>query len=406
MDNKTPSHFDAQATTIQSWADQLHTLTTSLARRFARTEARQRMSAYLQGLLSPLERKNGWQLAEQAGYSTPYGVQHLLGRACWDADRVRDDLRDYSLAHLSDPEAVLVLDETGFLKKGDKSAGVARQYSGTAGRIENCQIGVFLSYASAKGHVFLDRELYLPKEWADDPPRRKQAAIPEETTFVTKPKIARAMLERAFAAGVPCRWVTGDCVYGNDRSLRFWLEEQGKAYVMAVSGQETVYIGWQQYRVKHLLAQVPEHAWQRLSAGAGSKGPRLYDWAYVRVNSVSPEGWQRGLLVRRSISAPEEKTAYVTFAPSDTPMQTLVAVAGTRWTIEQCLEESKGQVGLDQYEVRCWHGWYRHITLCLLAHAFLAVMRANGLEPAPKGGPMPPRNSLRQFKSQRGLCCP
>lgn len=405
MNTQTPCLLEAQADTIQRWADQLDTLITRLAPRFARTEARTRLAAYLRGLLSPVERKNGWQLAEQAGYSTPYALQHLLDRAVWDAEKVRDDLRSYVIEHLDDPEAVLVVDETGFLKKGDKSAGVARQYSGTAGRIENAQVGVFLGYASAKGHAFLDRTLYLPQEWTKDPKRRQEAAIPEEVTFATKPKIAKAMLQRAFEAGVACRFVTGDSVYGNDRSLRFWLEERLQSYVMAVSGQEMVCIGFEQYRVKTLLSQVPEDAWHRLSAGDGSKGPRLYDWAYVRVNSVSPDGWQRGLLVRRSLSDPQEKTAYVTFAPSDTPLTTLVQVAGTRWTIECCLKEGKGEVGLDEYEVRSFHGWYRHITLALLAHAYLAVTRAHGMEAPVKGGTATPRHTLRQFKSQRGLRC-
>jgi SRSO17 transposase len=299
----------------------------------------------------------------------------------------------------------LVVDETGFLKKGDKSCGVARQYSGTAGRVENCQIGVFLGYAAPKGHAFLDRHLYLHQDWTNNPGRCRAAEVPKEVTFATKPKIARAMLERAFAAGVPCRWVTGDAVYGNDRSLRIWLEEQGKSYVMAVSGQERVWIGFQFYRVKSLLQQIPEAAWHRLSAGEGAKGPRLYDWAYVRVNSVSPEGWERGMLVRRSLCDPTEKTAYLTYAPSQTPLCTLVRVAGTRWTIECCLQEAKGEVGLDQYEVRSWHGWYRHITLAMLAQAYLAVTRLQGEDSPLKGGRSEPRNSLRHFKSRRGLAC-
>jgi SRSO17 transposase len=405
MKTLTPCELDAQATTVQQWADQLDNLIYRLAPRFARSEARQRMAAYLKGLLSPVERKNGWQLAEQAGYSTPYGLQHLLDRARWEADLVREDLRNYVVEHLGDPDAVVVVDETGFIKKGDKSVGVARQYSGTAGRVENCQIGVFVGYASPKGHAFLDRQLYLPKEWTDDADRCLAAEVPEEVTFATKPKLAKAMLERLFAAKVPCRWVTGDAVYGNDRSLRMWLEEQGQAYVMAVSGQESVWIGFEQHRVKSLLKQVPDNAWHRLCAGEGTKGPRLYDWAYRRVNSLSANGWERGMLVRRSLSDPDEKTAYITYAPSQTPLCTLVRVAGTRWTIECCLEEAKGEVGLDEYEVRSWQGWYRHITLSLVAHAYLAVTRIQGEASPLKGGPVLPRNSLRHFKNQRGLGC-
>jgi SRSO17 transposase len=405
MNPLTPCDLDAQAATVQQWADQLDNLIHRFSSRFARSEARQRLKAYLQGLLSPVERKNGWQLAEQAGYATPYAFQHLLDRAVWDADLVRDDLRSYVLEHLADPDAVLVVDETGFLKKGDKSCGVARQYSGTAGRIENAQVGVFLGYASSKGHTFLDRQLYLPEDWTKHPERCQGAEVPEEVLFATKPKIAKAMLERAFEAKVPCRWVTGDAVYGNDRSLRFFLEEQGKSYVMAVSGQESVWIGFAQYQVKTLLKQVPEDAWHRLSAGEGAKGPRLYDWAYVRVNSVSPYGWERGMLVRRSLSDPNEKTAYITYAPSETTLQTLVLVAGTRWSIECCLQEAKGEVGLDQYEVRSWHGWYRHITLSMAAHAYLVVTRLQGEDGPFKGGLANPGNSLRHFKSQRGLVC-
>ncbi len=366
MNTLTPSDLEAQATTVQRWADQLNSLIHRLAPRFARLEARQRLAAYLRGLLSPVERKNGWQLAEQAGYATPYGLQHCLDRAVWNADLVRDDLRSYVLEHLGDPDAVLVVDETGFLKKGVKSCGVARQDSGTAGRIENCQIGVFPGYAAPKGHAFLDRHLYLPQDWTNAPDRCRAAEVPEDLPFATKPKIARAMLARALGANVPCGWVTGDAVYGNDRSLRSWLEEQGKSYVMAVCGQESVWIGFQQYRVKTLLSQVPEQAWHRLSAGEGAKGPRLYDWAYVRVNSLSPEGWERGMLVRRSLADPGEKTAYITYAPSETPLSTLVRVARTRWSIECCLQEAKGEVGLES--MKCvpgtvgigtsrWRGW-------------------------------------------------
>src|SRR5205085_1248899 len=326
-----------------------------------------------------------------------------------DAELVRDDVRDYVVEHLGSEDAVLVLDETGFVKKGVKSCGVSRQYSGTAGRIENCQIGVFVGYASAKGHAFLDRALYLPDAWTEDLARCKAAEVPKDTAFATKPKLAKAMLERALSAKVPCRWVTGDRVYGKDSSLRLCLEEQGKAYVLAVTGHECACIGLERHPIKHLLPSLPDDGWHRLSAGAGSKGERLYDWAYLPQNGDAPNGWQRGLLVRRSLSDPDDKTAYFTFAPKDTPLATLVRVAGTRWTIERCLQEAKGEVGLDQYEVRSWQGWHRHITLAMLAHAYLAVTRIQTLpqdeDPPVKGGPSNPGNSLREFKRQRGLCC-
>lgn len=304
MHTFSSSPFPDQLQTVHSWTEQLETLVERIAPHFARVEARTQSLGYLQGLLSSVERKNGWQLAEQLGHATPYRVQHLLGRAVWDEDAVRDELQRYVVEHLGDEDGVLVIDETGFLKKGDKSAGVARQYSGTAGRIENCQIGVFLTYATTKGHTFLDRQLYLPKEWAEDTERRKQAGIPEDVAFATKPKIARQMLQRAFNAGVPARWVTGDAVYGNDRSLQLWLQERGQAHVLAVSGQEMVTVGYEFHRVKVLLTQVPEDAWHLLSAGAGSKGERLYAWAQLPLNHAHGEDWERWLIVRKSLSDP------------------------------------------------------------------------------------------------------
>jgi SRSO17 transposase len=405
MNTFSSSTLSDQLDIVQSWTDQLETLVARIAPHFARVEARTQALGYLQGLLSSVERKNGWQLAEQLGHATPYRVQHLLGRAVWDEDAVRDELQRYVVEHLGDEDGVLVIDETGFLKKGDKSAGVARQYSGTAGRIENCQIGVFLTYATGKGHTFLDRQLYLPHDWAEDKERRNQADIPEEVAFATKPKIARQMLERAFDAGIPARWVTGDAVYGNDRSLQIWLQGRGQSHVLAVSGQEMVTVGFEQHRVKHLLTQVPEDAWHLLSAGAGSKGERLYAWAQLPLNHAQGEQWERWLIVRKSLSNPTELTPYIAFASTGTPRDTLVRVAGTRWTIECCFESAKGQVGLDEYEVRSWHGWHRHITLSMLAHAFLTVLRSPETDIDLKKGQTPPRKSLREFKQSRGLLC-
>jgi SRSO17 transposase len=402
-----PLFINEQEHSVQTWAQAFDMLIERIAPRFARQEAREHVHAYLQGLLSPVQRKNGWQLAEFVGDKTPYALQHLLGRAVWDADDLRDDLQAYVVEHLGDPDAVLVVDETAALKKGDKSCGVARQYSGTAGRIENCQVGVFLGYASPKGHTFLDRQLYLPKEWTDDKARCRAAQVPNQTAFTTKPKLAKQMLSRAFEAGVPARWVTGDAVYGNDRSLQLWLQERKQGFVLAVSGQEAVWIGMRQHRVKDLLPAVAEEAWHLLSAGEGAKGPRLYEWARLPLNCEYSPQWGRWLLVRRSLSDPSELTGYIAFAPADTPLSALVRVAGTRWTIESCFEAAKGEVGLDEYEVRSWHGWHRHMTLSMIAHAFLTILRAAATEATAQKGETKSslQGSLADFKRSRGLVC-
>jgi SRSO17 transposase len=405
-DTNSPSTAVEAATVVQGGTAYVADIERRLAPYFARAEPRQQAMAYLRGLLSPVERKNSWQLAEVGGDATPYGLQHLLRRARWDPDAVRDELRRYLLEHLGDAHAVVVIDETGFLKKGQHSAGVARQYSGTAGRIDNCQIGVFLAYASRHGQALLDRELYLPKEWTDDPGRCRQAGIPEERQFATKPKLAQQMLARAFAAGVPSSWVTGDCVYGDDRRLRLWLEDQPQAYVLAVSGKEYVWLDWYQRRVKTVLAALPEDSWSRLSAGDGTKGPRWYDWCWLPLAEPLEPSWCRWLLVRRSLSDPRELQAYVVFAPQDTPLAEVVRVAGTRWTIESCFEAAKREVGLDHYEVRGWTGWYRHITLAMWALALLAVLRAGAIavEVVKKSlRPTQERSSLAAFRASRGL---
>src|SRR5881227_1256284 len=355
----------------EGWARGLDEVMARLAPRFGRAEPRRRALAYLRGLLAPVERKNGWQLAEAAGDRTPDGMQDFLGRMRWDADAVRDDLRAYVVEHLGDPGAVLVLDETGFVKKGTKSAGVQRQYSGTAGRVENCQIGVFLGYAGRHGRALIERALYLPEGWAGDAGRRAGAGVPEEVAFTTKPKLGAAMLERALDAGVPCAWVAGDSVYGADRALRRRIEARRRGYVLAVtSGQRLGFA-----RVDAWAAKVPPEGWRRLSAGEGAKGPRLYDWAYTPYRGGAPAGREKGLLVRRKLDEPDELAFYLTLAPEATDLATLVRVAGTRWTIEACFEAAKGEVGLDQYEVRSWTGWHRHVTLAMLAHAYLAVVR-------------------------------
>lgn len=389
IDEEAPADEVAAA---RSWAVELATLHARIAPRFRRAEPRCRALAYLRGLVSPVERKNSWQLAEMAGEGTPDGMQRLLASAEWDAEAVRDDLRAYVVEQLGDPDAVLVIDETGFLKKGTKSAGVQRQYSGTAGRTENCQIGVFLVYAGAYGATFLDRELYLPKSWTDDRERCRAAGIPDEVAFQTKPQLAQAMLARALDDGVPAGWVTGDEVYGSDRVLRRWLEEREQPFVLAVRRNELLWVwtpeyGPEQYAADELAAALSAEDWERLSAGDGEKGPRLYDWAGIPIRPLREAGWAHWLLVRRRLTVPGELAYYVCFAPVDTPLARLVQVAGRRWPIEVCFESGKGEVGLDQYQVRKWASWYRHITLALLAHAYVTVIRARAAtESAKKGG--------------------
>lgn len=358
-----------------------------LAPRFVRTEPRQRSLAYLRGLLGPLERRNGWQLAEHAGEQTPDGMQRLLSNAGWDADAVRDDLRAYVLDTFG-PGGILVIDETGFLKKGTKSAGVKRQYSGTAGRIENCQVGVFLAYTTEHGTAFVDRELFLPQEWADDPERRREARVPATLGFQTKPQLALTMIERALNAGCQPAWVTGDSVYSSSALCRT-LEERQLAYVLAVTSAHTLRFlkdgELHQARVDEVFEGLDPQAWQRLSAGPGSKGERLYDWAWINTRtfgrSDAPQptgtvGSARWLLARRSLAKPEEITFYRVCAPPATTLQEVVRVAGSRWSIEVGFEQAKNEAGLDEYEVRSYVGWYRHVILALLAHAVLGALRA------------------------------
>jgi SRSO17 transposase len=351
-------------------------------------------------LLADLRRKNSWQMAEAIGEATPRGVQHLLNDAHWDADDVRDDLREYVVEHLGDEQSsVLIVDESGFLKKGEKSVGVARQYTGTAGKKENCQVGVFLCYASKEGAAFIDRALYLPREWTDDPRRLSEAGVPEGARFATKGELAKAMLHRAFEADVPARWIVADTVYGMTRGLRGWLEKRERSYVLAVTSSKGIYHEGRQRQVRQVAQSLPEGSWIRASAGKGSKGDRLYDWACVSLPESeaycagSPAG--RWLLMRRSIVEPEEIAYYLCYGPAQTSVHELIRIAGKRWVIEDCFEAAKGEVGLDEYEVGKWDGWQRHITLCLLSHAYLAVVRsvAEDEEDAARGG-TPPRVSI------------
>ncbi len=359
---------------------------------------------YIVGLMSGAERKNGWQLSEQLGEQTPYRLQQFLYRGSWDADKVRDQLRGYVCEHLGEADGVYVLDETGFLKQGKNSVGVKRQYSGTAGRVENCQIGVFLTYASQKGHCMIDRALYLPKEWTDDRERCKKAGVPEETTFRTKPEQALAMIRSAHEAKVPFAWVTGDSVYGDPGDIRTYLESIGKQYVMAVSGKTYVWMGMRQIRVSEIMESLPDNGWQRLSTGAGSKGEKYFDWLSIPLTCAA-KGFRKYFLVRRSISHPDKLRGYVCCCKENTPLSEMVRVAGTRWTVEMCFAETKGDVGFDHYEVRSWQGWYRHITLAMCAHALLSVLKANlsDTEAVSFFGASESGGSLDAFKKGRNL---
>jgi SRSO17 transposase len=364
---------------LQQAAEELAHLQSRIGPRFRRAEVRQRATRFLEGLMSPVERKNGWQLAEELGERGPRGVQRLLGDADWDEEAVRDDLQTYVIERLGEESAVLVVDETGFVKKGKKSAGVARQYSGTAGRRENSQVGVFLLYASTGGGAFLDRALYLPEEWTLDRVRCREAGIPDEVEFATKGELAKQMLARAFAAGIPAQWVAGDTVYGYDE-LRLWLDEQQKNYVVAVPETHLIWVAGQHQPVGYVAALLPPDAWAVFSAGEGSKGERLYEWAWLQLPEQTEEregGSKRArwLLIRRSLVDPSKRAYYRAAGPASTHLSDLVRVAGSRWKIEEGLEEGKGEVGLDQYEVRGFRAWYRFVTLALLAHAILVVVR-------------------------------
>jgi SRSO17 transposase len=373
---RTSSAEQDELSLIRQGAQTLAELSGQIAPRFGRAEVRSRVGRYLRGLLASVDRKNGWQMAEELGDLNAHGVQRLLAEADWDEEAVRDDLRAYVIEHLGEAGGVLVVDETGFVKKGKKSAGVARQYSGTAGRRENSQIGVFLLYASTKGYAFIDRALYLPEEWTGDRVRCREAGIPDEVGFATKGELAQQMLARAFAAAVPADWVLGDTIYGYDE-LRLWLEQQQQNYVLAVPETHTVWVQGRQQPVGLLAALLPKEAWVVLSAGEGSKGPRLYEWAWLLLpaETEAPSTRARWVLMRRSLTDPSERAYYRVYGPATITLPEVVQVTGSRWRIEEGYEQVKGEVGLDQYEVRTWRAWYRYVTLALLAYAALVVMR-------------------------------
>ncbi|WJE02391.1 IS701 family transposase [Streptomyces antimycoticus] len=352
-----------------------------IAGRFGRVEPRAAARAYLLGLLSSVERKNCWQLAEQAGHTRPGPMQRLLRYARWDADAVRDDLRAYAAEHLAADGSVLVVDETGFLKKGQSSAGVQRQYTGTAGRIENAQVGVFLALATSRGRALIDRRLYLPEHsWSNDPERRIAAGIPETVQFATKPRLAEQMIEAALDAGITASWVTGDEAYGQDPQLHAALKVRGIGYVLAVACSTRVRInhGRTPARADTLAGRLPTTAWHRQNAGNGAKGPRYYDWAWIHIGT----GSHRHLLIRRNRST-GELAFYLCWSPTEVPLSELVRVAGTRWSIEECFQAAKSQVGLDHYQVRHWTSWHRHITLAMFALAFLTTLAADATPKVP-----------------------
>lgn len=366
----------AGSAAVAGWSEALGELHERIGHRFARSEARERTRRYLVGLLGRVERKNGWRLAEAIGETDPQGVQRLLNAAKWDADEVRDDLRSYVVEHLADEETgILIVDETGFLKKGEKSVGVARQYTGTAGDTVNCQVGVFLAYASERGAAFVDRALYLPKAWANDTERRAEAGVPEEIAFRNKIELAERMLERAFEAGVPARWVVADSFYGRSHAFRAWLEERGRPYAVMVPKTNAVPLGGRKKKIERHVERLSEDAWSEVRPASDDGGRRPWEWACLGLAADPEKGMCRWLLVRRSTDDPEDRGFYQAHGPEGTTVEELVRVCQDRWAVEECFAEAKGEVGMDHYEVRRWEAWHRHVTLCLLAHAFLAVTR-------------------------------
>jgi SRSO17 transposase len=365
---------------VQGWAGELESAFARVAGRFGRADLRWRMRDYVRGLLAPVGRKNGWQLAEWAGHRDPAGLQHLLSGARWDADAVRDDVRDYVAQRLG-AGGVLILDDTGFIKKGTTSAGVSRQYTGTSGKIDNCQIGVFAAYATARGRALVDRELYVPKCWMRDRERCQAAKIPDDRAFATKGELGRAIVRRCLAAGLPAAWVTADEAYGQDWSFRRMLEQLGLGFVVAVPKSQQVKSLAGIWRIDQLISEAPDDAWQRHSCGDGAKGQRIYDWAAAKLPVIelfdgAEPTHRRWAMARRNLSDPNEIAYYLAYAPSDTDVPELARVVGSRWAIEECFQAAKNQCGLDEYEVRRYTGWYRHITLAMLAHAFLTALAA------------------------------
>ena len=365
---------------LLAWEDELTALKMRLAPIFGRAELRASAGAFIDGLLSGISRKAGWQLAEQAGQAQPYRMQSLLGRSGWDADALCEKVREEIVASLGDPRGVLVVDETGFLKKGRHSVGVARQYSGTAGRVENCQIGVFLAYASPLGQALVDRRLYLPETWTKDGPRCRKAGVPETVPFATKTEIARTLIGATLDVGVPCAWVLADALYGSDSTLRRMLEDRRQPYVLAVRSTLTLRFvtpeGLYQTDPAGLADDQEDSDWIPHAAGEGTKGIRLYDWTRIALPWPAGDGFERWVLIRRNRNDPAARAYYLVFAPTGASLAELAGAAGLRWTIEECFQRAKEELGLDHCEVRSWHGWHRHMTLCMAAAAFLTRLSA------------------------------
>jgi SRSO17 transposase len=377
--------------TLELWSSSLREVKARMRSLFTQERVATSAHLFLDGLLGPERRKTGWMRAEAAGDPGPWRQQAILGRGHWDADALRDIVRDYALETLADPDAVLVIEETGFLKQGKASCGVARQYTGSAGKITNCQIGVFAAYVSRHGHAFIDRALYLPKAWTDDRARLKAVHVPPEIGFATKPRLAVAMIERTIAADVPFRWVTADTVDGVGE-VEMALRRAGKGYVLGVNVTQTFNSWVGKPEVSGTAATIAQGfrrtAWTRLSAGDGTKGERLYDWAYLELADLEAEEygtglWTRGLLIRRN-PGDGECAYFTTWCPAGTTLETLVAVEGHRWMIEDGFETAKNELGLDHNETRSWHGWHRHVSLVMLAFAMLATIRHHTNTPAPK----------------------
>jgi SRSO17 transposase len=406
--------------TLELWASSLRDVKARIRPLFTQARVAASAGLFLDGLLGPERRKTGWMRAEAAGDPGPWRQQAILGRGRWDADALRDVVREYALDTLADPDAVLVIDETGFLKQGKSSCGVGRQYTGSAGSpkrrafaagVTNCQIGVFAAYVSRHGHAFVDRALYLPKAWTDDPARLAAAHVPADVGFATKPRLARRMIERAMAAGVPFSWVAADSVYGVSE-LEMALRRAGKGYVLGVNAnsQFNSWIGKPEVAgtAEEIAQELDPAAWQRLSAGEGTKGPRLYDWAYLELADLDADEyksdevglWTRGLLIRRSI-ADGACAFFTTWCPAGTGIDTLVAVEGQRWTIEDSFECAKNEFGLDHNESRSWHGWHRHVSLVMLAFAMLATIRHHANQPAPSKTPRRPTHTRQASSTGR-----
>lgn len=397
-----PPH-STQSQEVKAIEEEFTRLLSLLAPVFANISGLQNAENYLKGLLSSAERKNGWQIAESQGEETPSSIQQFIYRGKYSADTLRDVLSDYVCEILGEDDGVLVVDETGFLKQGKMSCGVKRQYSGTAGKVANCQIGTFVIYASKKGHAPIDRRLYIPSDWIEDRDRCTEAGVPDSVEFQTKPKMALEMIQEATLAGVPYTWVTGDCVYGEFGDLRLWLEDNGKCYVMDVSGRAYVWEGSQKRSVGDILENLPSEGWFEASCGDGSKGLRIYDWLSWNIDTPNKPGWQRFFLVRRSKTEPDDLRAYLCFAPMNTPTQKLIEVAGTRWTVETSFKENKSQVGLDHYEVRGYDAWYKHITFSCIALAFLTAVSCNSGDTLTLQQHDPASKTLDEFKKKRNL---